>query len=527
MIKDIIIPALGESIFEATISKWYKKVGENINQDEIIVEIETDKVTQEIYATASGKIIEILFEEGTDVNIGEIVAKVDTNNKLPTNEVLLKEKKTEEKKLGIVNENKIIIPDLGESIKEVTIARWSKALGSFIKVDEVILELETDKATQEIYSKAEGYLSKIFYKEGEDVNIGETVGLISTSLNKENLDLREEKDSDKNNINIKKQIVESDIEKTNSMSLDPSSVKRSGLGNKITPNDLKEFMSNRILMPSARAIAEEENINLEKINATGHKGKILKDDIIRFKEEEAKIIKHSDSPLVERKVMSRLRQSIASRLKEAQNTAAMLTTFNEVDMTNVKSLRSKYKEQFLSKHNVKLGFMSFFIRASISVLKEIPTINAQIDGKDIIYNNKYDIGVAVGTDQGLVVPILRDADKKNMAELEKEIIVLGNQAKEGKLSLEQMKYGTFTISNGGVYGSMLSTPILNFPQSGILGLHNIVDRAVVIEGKIEVRPIMYLALTYDHRIIDGKEAVTFLVKLKEIIENPEILILNI
>ena len=225
--------------------------------------------------------------------------------------------------------------------------------------------------------------------------------------------------------------------------------------------------------------------------------------------------------------MSRLRQSIALRLKEAQNNAAMLTTFNEVDMTSVKKLRSKYKDKFQEKHNIKLGFMSFFIKASVAALKEMPSINAQIEGKQIVYSKRYDIGVAVGTPQGLLVPVLRNADSKSFAELEKDIIRLGNLAKENKLDLESMRNGTFTISNGGIYGSMLSTPILNYPQSGILGLHNIIDRAVVINGEIKVRPIMYLALTYDHRIIDGREAVTFLVRIKNIIENPENLLLGL
>ncbi len=530
MTIDIVVPSLGESITEATIAKWLKKVGETIEVDEIIAELETDKVTQEIYSSSSGKIVDILYPEGSDVSIGTIIAKIDNSTSVVKEKIT---KKAEEKDLDLnrqlgeknksiqedTKEELIKVPNVGESITEVTVAKWMKKVGDPINVDEILVEIETDKATQEIYSGIDGTLSEIYFVEGKDVKVGETIGKIIGSA-------KMRVDSLENGIKEISEIKENKVD-LNYDSLDPSRIRRSGFQNKITLNDIKEFLHGKVLSPAVRKVVLEKNIDLKNVIGSGPRGRITKHDVDLLKQGDTLIATGLKDSNEERKSMSRMRQSIAKRLKEAQNTAAMLTTFNEVDMTAVKELRSKYKENFEKKYSVKLGFMSFFIKASISVLKEIPEVNAEIDGKDIVYKNRYDIGVAVGTPQGLLVPVIRNADNKSFSEIEKEIIYFGKLARDNKINLEQMKDGTFTISNGGVYGSMLSTPILNTPQSGILGLHNIVDRPVVVNGDITVRPIMYLALTYDHRIIDGREAVTFLVKLKSIIEKPEKLLFDL
>ena len=308
--------------------------------------------------------------------------------------------------------------------------------------------------------------------------------------------------------------------------MDPTKIKRTSLNNKIGVNDLREFIQDVSLSPSARKFINESKNEINNLNSIATNGRVTKESFSNLKIDSGLNAFSANENILSNstdvsKPLSKMRQSIVHRLKEAQNTAAMLTTFNEIDMGNVISLRAKYKDYFLKKYDTKLGFMSFFTKACITILKEIPEVNAEIKNNNIIYKNRYDIGIAVGTDKGLVVPVLRNADKMNFAEIESSIVEYGNLAKNNKITIEHMKDGTFTISNGGVYGSMLSTPILNPPQSGILGLHNIVKRPVVVENEIVIRPVMYVALTYDHRIIDGKQAVTFLVRLKQIIENPE------
>ncbi len=509
---EIKVPSLGESITEATIAKWLKTEGEVVEKDQVIVELETDKVTQEIYAPLKCTISKIFFQENQDVKVGEIIAKVESIDEIT---------ETKEVNNNINNSNQeanIYVPSLGESITEATIGKWIKNEGDKIKKGEPIVEIETDKVTQELYAENQGILKKIFFKVQEEVKIGEIIGVIEVNR------AIQKKDED-----ILKVEVEQPEENIH-FSLDPSTVKRSGKHNKINMNDLKEFIGDVSLSPSARRYINENEIDISnqaKLNTTG---RLTKSDLIgsisnfsnnSLKEVQPKKLNDEIKPF------SKLRQSISKRLKEAQNTAAMLTTFNEIDMKTVIQLRKKYKDHFLKKYNVKLGFMSFFTKASIVALREIPEVNAEIRGKDIVYKNRYDIGVAVGTEKGLFVPVIRGADEMSFAEIEKKIIEYGSLAKENKISLDHMKDGTFTISNGGVYGSMLSTPILNSPQSGILGLHNIVKRPVVIDDQIVVRPIMYVALTYDHRIIDGKQAVTFLVRLKQIIENPEELMFSI
>lgn len=377
----------------------------------------------------------------------------------------------------------ILTPTLGESISEATIAKLFKKIGESVKKDELIAEIETEKVMLEICSTSDGIISGFNFKEGDTIKTGNVIctidpkGSISINIEKK-IEVEEEKSADK------------------SYGREPS--------------------------PAAKKTITENNLDESKISGSGKYGQILKEDLMN-----EKCSNPSNETKIQRVKMSKLRQTIAKRLKDSQNTAAILTTFNEIDMHNVMSLRSQYKDKFEKKHAVKLGFMSFFTKAVVQALKEIPSVNAEIDGSDIIYKNYYDIGVAVGTEQGLVVPVVRNCDKLSLAEIEKEIGNLGKKAKDGKLSISDMQGGTFTISNGGVYGSLLSTPIINPPQSGILGLHNIVKRPVVVDDKIEIRPMMYIALSYDHRIIDGKEAVTFLVKIKELIEDPARLILDL
>ena len=388
----------------------------------------------------------------------------------------------------------IIVPSLGESVSEATIAKWHKKEGDVVKVDDLLLELETEKVTLEVNALSSGVISKILKKEGETVSVGDSVGQITEG------EARVTKTSDTSNKEVSQPQVKADK------------------------------VNNESLAPSVQRLATENKINVEQIKGTGRDGRITKGDVldvINSPVTPINNVKNSDESLVERVKMSRLRKTIGERLKESQNTAAILTTFNEIDMSNVISLRTKYREVFEKKHNVKLGFMSFFVKATIGALKAVPSVNASIEGDDILYKNYYDIGVAVGTEQGLVVPIVRQADKLSFAGVEQEIVSFGKKAREGKLSMADLSGGTFTISNGGVYGSLLSTPIINPPQSGILGLHKTEERPVAVDGMVVIRPMMYVALSYDHRIIDGKEAVTFLVKIKEFIENPEKLLLDL
>jgi len=519
---NIVVPALGESITEAVIAKWFKKEGEVVDKDEVIAELETDKVTQEIYSPKKGVIKKTFFNEGEEVKIGDTIVELEENknDSQKFSQDILKKPNTKNE------QNKIIVPSLGESISEALISKWIKTKGESVKKGEPIVELETDKVTQELYADNNGVLKEIFFNEQEEVKIGEVIGLIELS----NIEKNESSNLEKSELN--KSEKESEYQVEAKKDLDPSKVRRSGINNKINENDLREFIEDVSLSPTARKYINENNTAIGKLNEISNNGRLTKES---FKHQDlltsSKLKSTNDNALSNTidiiKPLSKMRQSIAYRLKEAQNTAAMLTTFNEIDMKNVISIRAKYKEYFLKKYNVKLGFMSFFTKACITILKEIPEVNAEIKNNNIIYKNRYDIGIAVGTDKGLVVPVLRNADKMNFADIEKSILDYGSLAKVNKISIDQMKDGTFTISNGGVYGSMLSTPILNPPQSGILGLHNIIKRPVVIDNEVVIRPIMYVALTYDHRIIDGKQAVTFLVRLKQIIENPEEMIFEV
>ena len=428
---------------------------------------------------------------------------------------------------------KILVPVLGESITEATVAKWLKKKGDTVEADEPIVELETDKVNLEVPSPIAGFLSGINSKDGDVVEVGALLGSVSQNgaqpSTKKEIKKIEPQELENNVVNI-------DIERKEPKIFDEKLKKEEPEDENplILMNEVKEDKSDliseksEILSPAVRKIVVENKINLEKVKGSGKEGRILKGDLIGMMgtnpEPSERKIKHGQE---ERIKMSRLRQTIAKRLKQAQENAALLTTFNEVDMTSVIEMRKENQEDFQSRYGIKLGFMSFFVKACVTALKIFPSVNAEIDGDDIIYKNYYNISFAVGTDKGLVVPVLRDADELSFADIEKNIKAISEKAREGKINIEDLQGGTFTISNGGVYGSMLSTPILNLPQSGVLGMHNIVERAVVIDGEIKIRPIMYLALSYDHRIIDGKESVSFLKMVKENLEDPRRLFLNI
>tara|TARA_Y100001958_G_scaffold159426_1_gene160888 strand:+ start:3241 stop:4554 length:1314 start_codon:yes stop_codon:yes gene_type:complete len=433
----------------------------------------------------------------------------------------------------------IIVPVLGESITEATVSKWLKKSGEDVKADEPIVELETDKVNLEVPSPVNGILSEIKTKEGETVNVGALLGVVSSAEEK-NMDNLKTKD--KIEREIRKQPKEKsnivNFEKTKSFEpkifdekkdQEPLVLTEEPLVLNDTVNKVETSKkSNTTLSPSVRKIVQEKNIDISKIHGTGKDGRVLKGDLInlmssRPETDQRKLEKGQE----ERVKMTRLRQTIAKRLKDAQNSAAMLTTFNEVDMSAIIQMRKENQEDFQKKFGIKLGFMSFFVKACVLGLKLYPSINAEVDNDHIIYKNYYNISFAVGTDRGLVVPVLRNADEISFAEIEKNIKEISEKAREGNLTIEDLQGGTFTISNGGVYGSMLSTPILNPPQSGVLGMHNIVERPIVVEGEVRVRPVMYLALSYDHRIIDGKDSVSFLKTIKENLEDPRRLFLNI
>ncbi|MAF48705.1 MAG: dihydrolipoyllysine-residue succinyltransferase [Rhodospirillaceae bacterium] len=414
----------------------------------------------------------------------------------------------------------ITVPTLGESLSEATVATWLKSVGDAVQADEPLLELETDKVTIEVNAPAAGTLTQIAAEEGAEVEVGALLGVIGEGA-----------------VDAAPAAAPAPAAETAAPAAAPAPAQEAGPA--VSPS----------VFPAVRKLIEENNLDAAAIAGTGKDGRVTKGDVLAYLKnppetsvsaapvaaaapveasdaEKTQIPSRPAGPREERVKMTRLRQRIAERLKTAQNTAAMLTTFNEVDMTAVMQTRAAYRDAFEKAHGVRLGFMSYFVKASIVALKDFPAVNAEIDGTDLVYKNHYDVGVAVGTPQGLVVPVLRDADQMSFADVEKTIRDFGGRARDGKLTIDEMTGGTFTITNGGIYGSMLSTPILNAPQSGILGMHNIVERAMVVDGEVAVRPIMYLALSYDHRIVDGREAVSFLVRIKECIEDPQRIMLD-
>ncbi len=519
MTTEIRVPTLGESVTEATIGKWMKKEGDSVAVDEPLVELETDKVSVEVPAPAAGVLSSIAAQEGDTVEVNALLGAIEAAGAAP--------KKSDSKKSETKAETKtpapkkeapshageeieVKVPASGESVTEADIGEWFKKVGDAVDLDEPLVSLETDKAAMDVPSPAAGVLKDIRAKQGDTVEVGTVIAIIETG------DAPAKGNGAANGASASGENRPS-----------PREVASSG---ESVMEGAREHKSAE-LSPAPRRVVAERGLDPSSIEGTGKGGRVTKGDALKAdakpQQSKAPSAPKELGPREERVKMSRLRQTIARRLKEAQDTAAMLTTFNDVDMTAVMELRGQYKDLFEKKHGVKLGFMSFFVKACCHALKEVPDVNAEIDGTDIIYKNHYDIGVAVGTDKGLVVPVVRDADMKSMAEIELEINDFGRRARTGDLKIEEMQGGTFTISNGGVYGSLLSTPILNQPQSGILGMHRIEERPVVRGGEVVVRPMMYLAMSYDHRIVDGKGAVTFLVRVKENLEDPQRLLLDL
>lgn len=502
---DITVPQLGESVTEATVGSWLVKTGDTVAKDDVLVELETDKVAVEIRAEADGVMGAILAEEGDTVEVGAKLAEMGGAGAAPAAapapaaeaEAPAAAEAPAPAASGATVD--AVVPQMGESVAEGTIGGWLVKAGDTVSVDQALVEIETDKVAVEVPSPVAGTVVELLVGEGDSVAPGDAVARISEG-------------------------GAAPVEASAAPAAAPAAASGEAKA-----------------MPSAARIIEENKLDAGAIAGTGKDGRITKADAKAAAAAPAPAIATSapapapaapaapreTGPREERVRMTRLRQTIAKRLKDAQNTAAILTTYNEADMSAIMAARKAHQEAFVAKHGVKLGFMSFFVKACVAALKEIPAVNAEIDGTDLIYKNYYNMGVAVGTDRGLVVPVVRDADQMSLAEIEKEIIALGKKARDGKLTIEDMQGATFTLSNGGVYGSLMSMPILNAPQSGILGMHKIQERPVAENGQVVIRPMMYLALSYDHRIVDGKEAVTFLVRVKENLEDPQRMLFDI
>ncbi|KZL02749.1 MULTISPECIES: 2-oxoglutarate dehydrogenase complex dihydrolipoyllysine-residue succinyltransferase [unclassified Pseudovibrio] len=502
MATEIRVPTLGESVTEATIAQWFKKPGDAVNADEPLVELETDKVTVEVPAPVAGKLDSIDVKEGDTVEVGALLGSIAEGAAgavpAPAAEAAPAAKAAPAAAAETVE---VLVPHAGESVTEAEVGEWSVKVGDVVKADDILVELETDKAAQEVPSPVAGTVVEIAQATGATVEPGNLLCKIA---------------------------------KGDGAAVAAAAPAAAAPAPTVSGTSMPAA-------PSAAKMMAEKGLSADQVAGSGKRGQVLKGDVLAAIAAGASaapaaapapvgvraVSAPTDEVREERVRMTKLRQTIARRLKDAQNTAAMLTTYNEVDMKPIMDLRKQYKDIFEKKHGVKLGFMGFFTKAITHALKEIPAVNAEIDGTDIIYKNYAHIGVAVGTPKGLVVPVVRDADQMSIAEIEKEIGNLGRKGRDGKLSMADMQGGTFTVSNGGVYGSLMSSPILNAPQSGILGMHKIQERPVAINGQVEIRPMMYLALSYDHRIVDGKEAVTFLVRVKESLEDPQRLILDL
>ncbi|WP_342593995.1 2-oxoglutarate dehydrogenase complex dihydrolipoyllysine-residue succinyltransferase [Salinicola lusitanus] len=525
MATDIKAPTFPESVAEGTVATWHKKVGDSVERDELIVEIETDKVVLEVVAPEAGTLSEIKIEEGDTCESEQVLGVLGAASEGGKSEEkpAADEKSEGEEKSGSDKPAakpaasgksfEVKAPSFPESVQEGTVASWTKKVGEAVKRDEVLAEIETDKVVLEVVAPADGALSEIKVEEGEVVESEALLAVFSEGAGGEG-------DGG-------------------------ASAESAGDRDEAPAGDGEEDakVDGKILAPAARKLAAENDLDVSKIEGTGKGGRILKEDVQKaVKDGSAKksakpaatsAPKAAAAPAVEgerpeqRVPMSRLRQTIAKRLVQAQQTAAMLTTYNEVDMSAVMALRSEYKDTFLKAHDVKLGFMGFFVKAATEALKRFPDVNASIDGTDIVYHGYQDIGVAVSTPRGLVVPVLRDTDSMKLADVEKAIGDFGKRGREGKLGIDDMQGGTFTITNGGIFGSLMSTPILNPPQTAILGMHKIQERPMAVNGKVEIRPMMYLAVSYDHRMIDGKDAVQFLVAIKSLLEDPARLLLDI
>ena len=491
---DVRVPTLGESVTEATVATWFKKPGDRVAVDEMLCELETDKVTVEVPAPAAGVMGEIVASEGTTVGVDALLAVINAGSGAATAAPAAAPAAAQSAAVDVM------VPTLGESVSEATVSTWFKKVGDTVAQDEMLCELETDKVSVEVPAPAAGVLTEILAAEGATVAAGGKLAVLGGAS------------------------ASATAAPTAAAAPAPAAT---------ASKDVEDG-------PAAKKAMAEAGISRDAVTGTGRDGRAMKDDVARAVAAAAAApapapvvaaprapVAADDAAREERVKMTRLRQTIAKRLKDSQNTAAMLTTYNEVDMSAVMALRNEYKDAFEKKHGARMGFMSFFTKACCHALKEVPEVNAEIDGTDIVYKNYVHMGVAAGTPTGLVVPVIRDADQMSFAEIEKAIAEKGRRARDGKLSMAEMQGGTFTISNGGVYGSLMSSPILNPPQSGILGMHKIQDRPVVVNGEIVIRPMMYLALSYDHRIVDGKGAVTFLVRVKEALEDPRRLLLDL
>ena len=500
MSSEVRVPTLGESVTEATVATWFKKAGDTVAVDEMLCELETDKVTVEVPSPVAGTLSEIVAAEGETVGVDALLAMVSEG--ASDSPAAPKEAPAAAPAADAGGEAvDVMVPTLGESVTEATVSTWFKKVGDTVAQDEMLCELETDKVSVEVPSPAAGTLTEIIAAEGDTVDAKAKLAVISSG--------------------------------SGASASAPAAAPASAAAAP-APSGGKDIED----APSAKKAMAEAGLNRDQVTGTGRDGRVMKDDVAAA----VAAAKSAPAPAAaaprapssaddasreERVKMTRLRQTIARRLKESQNTAAMLTTYNEVDMTEVMALRNEYKDLFLKKHGVKLGFMSFFTKACVHALREVPEVNAEIDGTDVVYKNFVHMGIAAGTPTGLVVPVIRDADAMSFATIEKAIAEKGARARDGKLSMAEMQGGTFTISNGGVYGSLMSSPILNPPQSGILGMHKIQDRPMAINGQVVIRPMMYLALSYDHRIVDGKGAVTFLVRVKEALEDPRRLLMDL
>ena len=580
MSTEVRVPTLGESVTEATVASWFKKPGDQVAADDMLCELETDKVTVEVPAPAGGTLGEIVAAEGETVGVDALLATIEEGAGASSDggsgasreaggvaaapgkeevqakdagyeELAVKDEpsghaKDQEERAGYAEEIRskggsgggetvdVTVPALGESVTEATVSTWFKKVGDAVEADEPLCELETDKVSVEVPAPAAGRLAEILAEEGTTVEASARIAVLEKG---EGGDASQGKSSAQDT-----ETAAPKPDATGGEAEHPATDYGRNEAGETPSNGARDAGRSDVEdAPSAKSLMAEHGIERGSVKGTGRDGRIMKDDVMRAiealrdapqeapkaKEPPRAPVPAEDEPREERVRMTRLRRTIARRLKDAQNTAAMLTTYNEVDMSAVMALRSEYKELFERKHGVKLGFMSFFTKACCHALQEVPEVNAEIDGEDVVYKRFVHMGIAVGTPNGLVVPVVRDADSMGFAAIEKAINALGKKARDGKLSMADMQGGTFTISNGGVYGSLMSSPILNPPQSGILGMHKIMERPMVVGGQIVVRPMMYLALSYDHRIVDGKGAVTFLVRVKEALEDPRRLLMDL
>ena len=523
MAIDIKVPQLPESVADATVATWHVKPGDKVSRDQNLVDIETDKVVLEVVAPEDGVIGEIIAEEGATVGADEVIGKLEKgdgaaaksddkkSDDKKSDEKKSDEKKSEDKKeeksaakAGSGEKLEVKVPQLPESVADATIAAWHVKAGEKVTRDQNLVDIETDKVVLEVVAPADGVLAEIKQEEGATVGADDVIGIVEAGG---------------------EAAAASDDAKSSDKSADSS--------------DSDDDSDSEVAGPAVRRLLAEHDLKASDVKGTGKGGRVTKEDVEKHvkeggkKEAPAAAKSESSAPAAagdrdqKRVPMTRLRKTIAKRLLEAKNATAMLTTFNEVNMKPIMDLRKKYKDEFEKRHDTRLGFMGFYVKAVTEALKRFPEVNASIDGDDIVYHNYFDISIAVSTPRGLVTPVLRDTDKMSIAEIENGIRDLAIKGRDGKLTMDDMQGGNFTITNGGVFGSLLSTPILNPPQSAILGMHKIQDRPMAVDGKVEILPMMYLALSYDHRIIDGKESVGFLVTIKELLEDPQRLLLDI